>query len=732
MTKKALFSLIFSVIFLSISAQKTDMMGNPIIKYSKKLDRKITLSPFIGAAYIPATSSLDQYGRTSNIYAGFNPAVHFGFGMYYPMPFYPRLMANAEMSNFVSVRRYNIFGVTSFNLGAKFLFRDRRKKLNPYVAAGLGMPNVFFHQIRHNEVITPDPSTTDIDFGDPTKFEKRIPEKTIIMPQFSPYIALGLQYKIDRKYGVFLQAGYSPIIGNDSRTAQISENHNADLQYFVARAGVNIQLMKPKPPYVDTAMIPIPDPIIAFAMPEDFMSQRMLVREGVFDVILREGMKHTVRLEVGSHELVIEEEPQDPCKVACYLQNEKGEVIARAESQPSGKIVFTDIDKGIYDVTFVLQKPCTEANFKYKFPDPSLHPELQYNSDGVFSDSMVYNIEGKVEMPDTADFNFVYKSSSLFLASLEKRINTNFDLKVMLCDSAAKVLQTYEPEKDFKFHFDKLKKFNFDVIYKVPDAEMKSTLSYAFIDNYRFAARKFYYTDKRDSLSILLSAEDVFYNKLKFNLKGKVKLLDTLITQNGVTLYLVNENKKIVFLKKPEKDGSFVFKNLKSKVDYKIYYELDNPKSKISIGYKQEELVPLPKANLDDIDVIGRRKRLVPDLPTPVEGNLAYTPTGGLANPKGYGIFVGAFENINNVDLLCKKLIRDGYKDIAIVVGMTDKMNDKFKFTRSFKIHKVYVGQYNKERHAKRIEERLQDLGYETFLGRYDTKWVEKPEKVKK
>jgi hypothetical protein len=224
----------------------------------------------------------------------------------------------------------------------------------------------------------------------------------------------------------------------------------------------------------------------------------------------------------------------------------------------------------------------------------------------------------------------------------------------------------------------------------------------------------------------MFSQEDIFYQKLKFNLKGKVKILDSITTYNDVMLHLVNENKKIIFSKKPEKDGSFIFRNLKSKVNYQVYYELENKDSKVKIEHKKEELVPLPKANISDLDAIGRRKRLVPDMSAPTNGVGAYNYLGQLIKPKGYGVFVGAFENINNVDLLVKKLLKDGYKDIVILVSYTDILNHKFKFSRNFKIHRVYVGEYNREKHAQRVEEGLFKKGYDTFVSKYEDDLLEK------
>jgi len=692
-------------------------------KYAKKYDRKVIVSPFLGYAYlIPPKTQVNNVGDQTNLYAGFNPLV-FSAGVtgYYPLKFYPRLLLSAEYNLMFAKQRFSLLNINALSIGAKFLLRDRRKKLNPYVAAGIGLPIVLYSQEAHSEEFIPTENINEIQFGQPLKFERRIPNKTIVTPMFSPYVTVGAQYRIDRKYSVFLQASINPVIGNHAGLREVSPAHNAGLTYISGRGGVNIQLMKPKPPYVDTSMIPIPDPVLALSMSEDYMRQRMLVLEGVFDIQLREGLKHNVRLEVGQHELLIEEQPQDPCKVSCYLYDEKGNLVSRAESTPEGKIVFTDLDKGIYDLTFILQKPCTSADFRYKFPDPSVHTLMQYNEEGTVTDSIYYNIQGNLMVPDTADFSFVYKTSPLFLASTNKMLNTNYDISVYLADSARKILARYEPGKNESFFFKKLPTKNYNVVYKVPDAELKTGINYTYFDNYKFPVKQVSFIDIRDSSSQIMTEEDRFYEKLKYNLKGKVLLKDSVNKMNEVTLYLVNDKKKIVYFKKPEKDGSFLFKNLRSKVNYEIYYELDNKKGKISISHKEEELVPLPKSNLDDVDAIGRRRRLVPELQasSDEEVTLTYSTKGSLVNPKGYGVYVGAFENGANVDLMCKKLIKDGFDDIAIQVGMTDHMNKIYDFTRNFKIHKVLVGEFEKERQAVRTKNRLEYEGYDAVIVKY-------------
>ncbi|MFN0049752.1 MAG: SPOR domain-containing protein, partial [Cytophagales bacterium] len=86
---------------------------------------------------------------------------------------------------------------------------------------------------------------------------------------------------------------------------------------------------------------------------------------------------------------------------------------------------------------------------------------------------------------------------------------------------------------------------------------------------------------------------------------------------------------------------------------------------------------------------------------------------------KGYGVYVGAFENIMNVDLLCKKLIKDGFDEIAILVGMTDQMNKVYDFNRNFKIHKIVIGSFEKEKQALRAKARLELEGYDALIVKY-------------
>lgn len=713
-----LFFIFILAIFVHVDAQTTSPLPRAQ-KYAKKMDRKIMISPFIGLAYVPGVSSTNAIGEKSNLYAGYNPLINFGMGAFYPIKVYPKLLLNAELSVLMSFRKYYFFNINTVSAGVKYLLRDKRKKFNPFVTAGIGLPFIVLNQQSHNEEFIPT-ENTGIDFGDPLKFERRIPQKTIVTPMFSPYVGVGAQYLIDKKYSVFLQVLANPVLGGQASLRSISPAHNASINYFSARGGVNIQLMKPKPPYVDTAMIAIPDPLIALSVPEEYLRRGLLVLEGVFDIQLREGLKHNVHLEVGEHELIVEEQPQDPCKVTCYLYNEAGDVVARAESTPEGKIIFTDLNKGIYDLTFVLEKPCTSANFKYKFPDPSVHPLLQYNEEGTINDTLMYTIEGKVITPDTADFSFIYKSSPLFLASTNKMLNDNFDVEVYLADSTKQVIAKNLPERNKSFSFKKLKTKNYEVLYKVPDAEVKTGIDYAFYDNYKSANKRVKFIDIKDSTSQIIAEENRFYEKLKYNLKGKVTIKDSLNKMENVTLYLVNDKRKVLFSKKPEKDGSFLFKNLRSKIEYLVYYELDNQKGRININHKEEELVPLPKSNLDDVDAVGRRRRLVPDLPVVSDdGVVNYNVKGTLVNPKGYGVYVGAFENIYNVDLMCKKLIRDGFDEIAIQVGMTDNMNKVYDFNRNFKIHKILVGTFEKEKQAHRTKAKLELEGYDAIILKY-------------
>lgn len=693
-------------------------------KYRNKLDRRIIISPFVGIGWIPGTTGLDAIGDRTNLWPPFNPLIHGGFGLYYPMPFYKRLLANAEWGGYISARQHYVFSNNALSVGAKFLLRDHRKKLNPYVGAGMALPVFFFFQEAHNQEFIPE-NDSIIKFGEALKFEKRIPEKNILFgPAISPYLNVGIEYRLDRKYSFFIQGNYTPVFSSQNRVKSDFPAHNGPLNYLSGRGGMNIQLMKPKPPYVDTAMIPIPDPILALNPIDEYQRQRMLVLEGNFEVLLREGMKHNVRLEVGAHDLIIDEEIKDPCRVVCFLYDTEGNVVARAESTPEGRVVFTDLDKGIYDVSFILDGPCQSADFTYRFPDPTVQPLLQYNDDHTVSDSVIYHIIGQVYVSDTANLAFVYKASPLFLAANEKAaLNTNFDIATLLCDTNHKAVARFEPKRNEKFMFHKLLHRNFEVIYKTPDEDMVSKLEYTYFDQYKYPVRKINYVHIKDSLTrVNITEEDKFYEKLRFNLRGKILKTDSATKMNHITLYLVNENRKIVAVKKPDANGSFLFKNLKSKINYQVYYELDKPEGYVKFNTKPEELVPLPKANLDDVDVIGRRKRLVPDLAPPAESGqvYSYNVQGNIINPKGFGIQVGAFENISNVDLLCKKLIKEGFKDICIQVGMTEHMNKNFEFTRNFKLHKVFVGEYDRERAAHRTMHKLEYMGYDAYLIAYD------------
>ncbi|MDX2195171.1 MAG: SPOR domain-containing protein [Cytophagales bacterium] len=683
------------------------------IHWSKKIERKTYLSSSFGLGIFTGADEINRYGQSSNLYAGLTPGLGIGGGIWYK--FSPNLHFGPEMSYMYAGKPNYLLNLIALNLGAKFYPLKSGKKFSPYITGGLQFTMANINQQAHKRAFSPDETQSLDNFGVIVQYETRYQNINVLAgPLMGPYIGAGIDYAINKKYKLFLQANFQPTLNDNAKISENFDFNKSFLQYTAIRGGITIQLFKPKPPEIDTNIVPIPDPLYVLQVPEEILERGMLIREGTFDVIVREGVKHVVRISTTGPEVIIEETVQDPCKVMCYLVDEKGNIISKAESTPEGKIVFSDVDKGIYDVIFVLEKPCKEANFTYKFPDPHTHPLMEYNEDGTIIDSITYQINGSVLLPDSADFSFVYKSSAVFLGeSANANTNKNFDIKVYLTDLDRRVIRYYEPIKNEQFSFKKLKSPSHEVIYKVPDAEQKSGITYSIADQHKYILKRVTYENFSDSTSKLASGEEVLFDNMKYVMKGNVTLLDSVTTYNEVVVYLVNNKKRIVNSKRPEKNGSFVFKNLKAKNEYSVYYELQYSLGKAKIDYHYEE--PVFVARNANQYASSVPISTMPDFPV-YEAGTTYSPTGKTLNPEGYCVQVGAFENVANVEALCQKLRADGFKDISIQVFMTEWLNKRYGFSRNFKLHRIVVGEYSKEKEAIRAKDMLNYLGYDSYV----------------
>lgn len=709
--------VVLAVFFIQILAIAQSQLPDKRMDFQKKkwtwkekVPRKVSITPSAGMIFLPQNVPLTSFGFVKNVYAGFPLGLSLGVGAHYSVS--GHIFAEAGISALYAKNQYNTLSALALHFGPKLYLFTQKRKFSPYFTIGATISLLRFVEEEHSKIFDNyDKNSSLITLGEVTKVENFYPAQKInIGPVLGAYIGGGLEFRLNNKFSFFTQATFNPTINSQNKAVDFFPNNESQLKYFNVKAGINIKLFKKPPPTIDTNTIYIPDEIAMVDVPESIEPRGMLVREGVFDVLLREGMKHDVRIGVNSHELMIDEELAGPCKVTCYLFDENGEIMATSESTPEGKIVFTDLQKGVYDLAFQLEKPCESANFKYKFPDPSTQVLQQHNSEAMPSDTSNYNIEGFIEIPDTADYSFVYKSSALFVATDEQLNKKNFDVHVMLANADNRVIRHFDPKSDEKFAFKKLPPDNYDVIYKAPDMEMKSGYKYTLFNNYKRPLKKYARNNSCDSLPIEKTEAG---ENMKYTMRGKVDFIDSLTKAEDVTLYLVNCYKKVVSTRKPESNGSFVFKNLHNKNDYTVFYEIEDNKKKIELLYRIEDPQAMARAN--NVAALTELKVISGDMQTWNE-NTEYNIVGQVTHQHGLAIQVGATDNMASVNALCKKLLDDGFSDINIQVLGTENLNKRFSFSKTFKLFRILVGKYENDKTAKKEKSKLDFFGYDAYI----------------
>jgi hypothetical protein len=678
-------------------------------KYAKKLDRKVSIEPAIGLGIFSDTENFNSLGFSKQVFSGFTPLYHTGLGLNYKLD--RKIYISSNLSGGLGSRLHYNLGFLNLSFGAKYFLFNPKKKLNVYATGGIGLSFGSLDLQKYSIQLVVDSTNKALlgTIGNIVTLEKKFENTSAKFLAIQPFIGAGINYQMDKKWGLFIQFTINPSITKSSGIQDNFPNNESVLNYGLVKAGITIQLMKPKPPWVDTSMVPVPDELLALQIEENNLHENMLVKEGKFDISMREGVKHTNRISVNGNAIIIEEDVTGSCKVAGYLYDTKGNLVAQAESTPDGKMIFTDLQKGIYDLSFVLEKPCKDANFQYKIPDPSVEIQAQYYEEGTILDSATFRIEGKVLFGDSSDYDFLYKTSDLFIGANETMDNKNRGITVMLTDSKKRVVKKIMPNSSQAFMFQQLKSMSYEPIYQVPAVENKSGMAYQLMNQFKSPLKEFLFTEKTDTS---VTEEDKFYERLRFNITGKVILGDSLTKFSLVKVYLVNGKNKIIATQVPKSDGSFVFKNLKSKVNYRVFFESENLTSKVTIQYKNEEPILLSTFNV----VAENNLRLVPQLSVLPGQKVTYTEKGTIVTPKGFGVYVGAFENVINVDLLAKKLQRDNMSPIYLQLAYTKDLNKRFEFNRDFKLYRVLVGEFESEKQAKKIQEKLDKLGYETYL----------------
>lgn len=678
-------------------------------KWWEKVERKVSYSPSLGFSILPQDIPLTEFGFPKNVYAGFPLAPTIGIGAHYSVSGHVFLQAGADL--FFTAKDFRRMVGLSLSFGPKFYLFTQKRKFSPYLTIGGSFSSLRYVEKEHTDVYK-DFDSNLITFGEVTQVERRFPEQRLnVAPILGAYLGGGLEFRLNRKYSFYIQGTYNPTINSNSKVIDFFPENQSQMRYFQVKAGVNIKLFKKPPPVIDTNTIFIPDEIAILDVPEDGERRGMLVREGIFDMILREGLKHDVRVSTGSHELMIDEEVQDPCKVTCYLFDDNGDIISTAESSPEGKIVFTDLAKGVYDVAFQLEKPCTSANFKYSFPDPTTQVVDQQNSKAISMDSVTYNVEGSIQMPDTTDYSFVYKSSALFLANNENLDKRNFDVHVMLSNADNRIIRHFDPKPDEKFAFKKLPPpADYDIIYKAPDAEAHTGYRYTLSNNFKKPIRK---VNGDNSCDTIPTETRDSGEQIKYTMRGKVDFIDSLTKADDVTLYLVNCYKKVVSTRKPDADGTFVFKNLHNKNDYTVFYEIDDSRKKIELLYRIED--PVALAASKNIATVTEVKVISGDMQSWNE-HTEYDTKGSIVTPKGFAIQVGASDNINSINVLCKRLMDDGFNPLTIQVLGTENLNRRFSFSKNFKMFRVLVGQFSDEKLAVKEKYKLEFYGYDAYV----------------
>jgi len=144
------------------------------------------------------------------------------------------------------------------------------------------------------------------------------------------------------------------------------------------------------------------------------------------------------------------------------------------------------------------------------------------------------------------------------------------------------------------------------------------------------------------------------------------------------------------------------------------------------IAAEQIDLVKVGTAQVR-IEVIGENGKVEEDSPTPsptepttpvepVASNNSeafltgktYSLWGTQRYPKGVGIQVGSYEDLDNAKDLTKSVLQAGFEEVYIQVGWSDK-----------RVYRVLVGAFAERSQAENFRTQLKSAGFEGFVKKH-------------
>jgi rare lipoprotein A len=132
--------------------------------------------------------------------------------------------------------------------------------------------------------------------------------------------------------------------------------------------------------------------------------------------------------------------------------------------------------------------------------------------------------------------------------------------------------------------------------------------------------------------------------------------------------------------------------------------------------------VSTPKTQKDEIVLIDPDKNIKPDksdkpnknnpkenIPDSafVTGN-TYNMWGKVKNPKGFGLQVGSYGDIENAKDLCKSLMKEGIEESYIQVGWSGK-----------KTYRILIGAFQNEKEGEKYQPAVKKAGLQGFMKRH-------------
>jgi len=683
---------IATTIFLAISQAYAQII------ITEKIERKLSLSPYIGVGVFPAKVNFNNLGVPKNLFEGYAPAPMLGMAAWYK--YKRRVYFGADANFLITSRSINSLNAIGLSVLGKMYLLNPRLRVNPYVVAGVNVS--FINLNRNSQVIETFPDSVG-SFPVEKNVQGFNKLDLYFAPMFGPIAGAGIEVRATRKVSIFLQGVIQTSFGSSTLLQDAYPDNSSALQYISFRGGINMKLFKRMKFEIDTNAVKISDAIVLLS-PEEITAepQQMLSREGHFDVNLREGLRHGLQVQVNDGELnIIMDSDGGPCKTLAILYDQFGNKIAVASADANGNVNFTNLGKGIYNVAFEVQPPCPQStNISYQINSPGTEVISQGNEEYTpASDSLAYNISGFVDFKD---------------ATLPKE-----NVQIMLVDADNKMVKSkITTTKEGQFAFKNLKPGNYKVIYEVSSAKVQSRMGYSVIDNN----------------SHIIKQENIPYIDAATKPKdatrlmmGKMELTDPTVAAYKVNLDLVDRYNRVIDHSIPNEDGSFKFIDRQSD-NSDVVYEIGDKKLQQQLAAAEASGKPNPlvrsinyqpriadKAQVDALLAsVGKIAPLNSDpiaLNSDMEMYKLYSVDGNATTLVGFGYQVGAFRNLDNVYHLMDKLKTDGF-DTYVQSVMSNDIASKFKSSANYKLHRIIVFGTANDLQANEIKSKLEQQGY--------------------